>query len=217
MKTCLRFGAALILATSASAALAQAEPRLVTANKKVIVENVTTVAVGTWTPAVPVTAVSRASASYATPEKAAVALLSAMAAGDYAWWLSIWSPEARALMTQRYQESGRTSADIVANWRGILTERPAVLVGKAEYARQRSIYALVRYRTTGGSGLTARDLKTGKVTDLGSKDFENTLAFKLSNGRWEAVQDLAADPVFHGSGMLWDETKSEVRITRTAD
>ena len=209
MKTFIDYSSALIVAASASAALAQGVPQLATATKKVVVEHGTTISVSTWAPPVFVMAVSRSAANYRTPEKAATALLSAMAAGDYAWWLSIWSPEARTLMTQRYQETGRTSADIVANWQGLLTKRPAVLVGTAEYSRQRTTYALVRYRTGGGNGLTAHDLKTGKVTDLGVKNFENTLAFKLSNGRWEAVQELASDPIFHSSGRLWDASKSK--------
>lgn len=213
---------AALLMTGATHVHSQAQsgstqPQLVTVNKKVIVESVTKVDVGTYTPSLPVQAVSREQARYNTPENTAIAMLSAMAAGDYDWWLSIWSEEARAMMTKRYQEAGRKPADIVAPWKGILTTRPAVLVGKADYGRQRTSYALVRYRTNSANELTLHDSKTGKVTPLGIRHFESTMSFRFNNGRWEAVQELAADPVFHGSGMLWDESKTEIRITRPAE
>ncbi|WP_028100701.1 hypothetical protein [Pseudoduganella violaceinigra] len=204
-----------LLLLAAAALPAQAQSQTKTSVKKVVVETYTTVGVSTFVPPQPVTALTRGAAGYSTPEKAAVALLSAMAAGDYDWWISMWSPEARALMEKRYRDSGRQPADIVANWRGLLSERPAVLLGKAEYARQRVTYALVRYRVHGGN-LTTQDT-TGKVTQLDTKDFENTLSFKLIDGRWQAVQDLASDPVFHYSGELWDDSKNEIRISRPAE
>ncbi|NRR32085.1 hypothetical protein HSX11_18070 [Oxalobacteraceae bacterium] len=213
MKTLARTVGIALLAMAAQSALAQSQ--LKSSIKKVVIETYTTVGVGTFVPPQPVAALTRGKVSYNTPEQAAIGLLSAMAAGDYDWWLSSWSPEARAMMEQRYSETGRQPAEIIANWRGLLGERPVVLLGKAEYVRQRTTYALVRYRVRGGQ-LTAQDL-TGKVTNLDSNEFENTLSFKLSKGRWEAVQDLASDPVFHFSGQLWDDSKSEIRISRPAD
>ncbi len=183
--------------------------------KKVIVETFTTVSVGPYTPAIAVKASTRAAAKYFTPEAAAFALFSAMAQGDYDWWFSVWSVEARALMTKHYQDTGRKQAEIVAGWQGILKDNPVFLTGKAEYARKGVNYALIRYKKT-GMNLTSEDIKTHQVTKLGT-EFENTLAFKFNNGRWEAVQDLATDPVFHNSVMLWDDTKSEVRISKPAD
>lgn len=184
--------------------------------KKVVVEYYTTVGVGTYTPSISVKPSAQSTASYSTPEKAASSLLSAMAAGDYDWWLSIWSAEAREMMTKRYQEIGRKPSEIVSNWKGILTERPVALIGKAEYVRRGVTYALVRYRMT-GVNLTAVDTKTNKVTKLGAKEFENTLSFRQINGRWEAVQDLASDPVFENSAMLWKDGTNEVRLSRPAD
>lgn len=204
-----------LLLLAAGGPPAQAESQLKSSVKKVVIETSTTVGVGTFVPPMPVQAVTRGTASYLTPERAAVALLSAMAAGDYEWWLGSWSAESRARMEKRYRDEGRQPADIVANWRGLLTERPVVLLGKAEYARQRVTYALVRYRMS-GVNLTLHD-KTGKVTPVDGKDFENTLSFKLVDGRWQAVQDLAGDPVFHYSGQLWDDSRNEIRISRQAD
>jgi len=118
-------------------------------------------------------------------------------------------------MEKRFRDSGRQPADIAANWKGLLTERPVVLVGTAEYTRQRVHYALVRYRMRGGK-MSNQDI-TGRVTELDTKDFENTLSFKQIDGRWQAVQDLAGDPVLHFSAQLWDDSKSEIRISHPAE
>jgi hypothetical protein len=207
--------AAAVHAQAQQSALTQAEMNLKWATKKVIVETYTNVAVASYVPPVAVRPEPRSAARYATPEQAASALLSAMAAGDYEWWLGIWSRESREMMQQRYRETGRQPADIVANWRGTLTERAGFLTGKAEYVRQKTNYALIRYKIVGGK-LSAQDA-TGKVTDLGTNEIESTLVFKRSNDRWEAVQDLAADPVLHNSALLWDPNRTEVRISRPAE
>jgi hypothetical protein len=194
----------LALATGAASALDQGEPRATVTSKQVIIERVTPVQVTMFETPVPVRAVSRAEASYTTPEKAAVAFLSAMAAGDYAWWFSIWSSDSRAFLTKHYQDTGRQPADVVKYWRGLLTEQKAFLVGKAEYVRDMKPYTLVRYRTT------LLDQATGKP-------FEQTLVFKVSHGRWEAVQDLLRDPVLVAAEQLWDERKKEIRVTLPGD
>lgn len=204
-----------LLLLAAAALPAQAQSQLKSTMKKVVLETYTTVGVGTYVPPMSVNAVTRGTASYLTPEDAAVAFLSSMAAGDYDWWLSIWSTESRAAMEKHYRDTGRKPADIVANWEGLLKDRPAVLIGKAEYWRQRVGYALVRYRVRVGNQ-TRVDLD-GRVSELKTKDFENTMSFKQIDGRWQMVQDLASDPVFHFSAQLWDDSKQEIRISRPAE
>jgi hypothetical protein len=54
-----------------------------------------------YTPAVAVEPVAREQASYENPERAAISVLSAMASGDWEWWLSTWSKKARGKIEAR--------------------------------------------------------------------------------------------------------------------
>jgi hypothetical protein len=204
----------LFLLLSANCGLQAAE--LDWKKKSVIVEYVTQVLVATYPVPVKLVMQQQNQASYFTLESAMQAQFSAMARGDYESWLAGWSKESREMMAKRYAESGRKPADIVANWKGLLTERQVYLIGQAQYAKGGVTFALVRYRMTSPDELTSVDAFTGKVTKLGTKDFENSLVFRKNDVRWEAVQDLAADPVLQSSAMLWDGTKTEIRISRPA-
>jgi hypothetical protein len=184
--------------------------------KSVIVEYVTSVIVATYPEPLKMEMQKQNLTSYFTIEGAINAQFSAMARGDFDAWLAGWSKDSRELMLKRYAESGRKPADIVENWKGVLTTQPVYLVGQAQYARAGVNYALVRYRMKTLNELTTVDKVTGKTKSLGTKDFENTLVFRKNQEKWEAVQDLASDPVLGSSEMLWDATKSEIRITRPA-
>lgn len=186
-----------------------------TTKKKVIGDNITLVSVGTYSPGLTVHAAPRAQGRDNTPEGATMALLSAMAAGDYEWWLSTWSPESRTTMTKQYQKSGRKPADFVANGKGTPSSRPAVILGRADYRQGGKAYALVRYRTTGANELTAKDM-TGKVPPSGTKHFENVLSFRLHQGQWVATQELASDPLFHNASLLWDTKLSEIDLKKVS-
>lgn len=184
--------------------------------KSVTVEYVTQVFVATFPTPLQVKLEKLSLGAYFTPEGASIAQFSAMARGDYDSWLAGWSKESRESMLKRYAESGRKPSDITAPWKGLLVDKQVYLLGEAQYSREGKSYALVRYRMTLPEEMVSVDKATGKTTKLGKKDFESTLVFRKSQEKWEAVQDLASDPVFGSNEMLWDATKSEIRITRPA-
>lgn len=210
----------LASATVISPAISKApagKPQQFTATKKkVIGETMTLVSVGTYSPALPVHAIHRTQERDNTPEGATIALLSAMAAGDYQWWLSNWSPESRTMMTKQYQKSGRKPTETVASWKGMLNSRPAVILGRADYRQDGKAYALVRYRTTNANELTAKDKVTGKVSSLGATDVEEVLSFRLHQGQWVATRELASDPLFHNASLLWDTKLREINLKKMA-
>lgn len=216
MKAISSFFVLALLTATAAHAQPQGSSKLVTINKKVIGETVIPVTVGTYTPPLPVSAVNHSQARQDTPENAATALFSAMAAGDYERWLGVYSAPSRAMMVKRYQDSGRKPADVVANWKGTLTTRPVVILGRADFRQHGATYALVRYRMTMLNEMTLTDKVTGKTTPLGTKHLEIAMPFRLNQGKWEATQELAADPLFHQNHLLWEDSKSDLDLRRPA-
>lgn len=187
-----------------------------TIKKKVIGGDVTLVSVGTYSPPLPVHAIQRAQGRDNTPEGATIALLSAIAAGDYQWWLSNWSPESRTMITKQYQKSGRKPTEIAAHRKGMLNSHSAVILGRADYRQGGKAYALVRYRSTSTDALTANDKVTGKIAASSIKDVENVLSFRLHQGQWVATKELASDPLFHKASLLWDTKSREIDLKKMA-
>ena len=184
--------------------------------KKVVVEYETQVLVATYPEPIKLLLQAQDKVSYLTPELAAQAQFSAMARGDYEAWLAGWSKDSREMMNKRMLEAGRKPSDMSAQWKGLLVERPVVLLGQVQYAREGRDYVLLRYRLATANKVTITDPRSGQSTASDGKGFENTMALRKNNEKWEAVQDLAGDPVFANSALLWDASKREVRITRAA-
>jgi hypothetical protein len=181
--------------------------------RKVVIEFVTEVFVTKFKMPLKVLKISKAQSNYTSPELSTTTQFSAMSEQNYDWWLEGWSSEARSQMETRNRETGRTPTTITQNWKGLLTEQSVEMVGKADYQRLGIQYALIRYRLS-TDNLQAVDLTTKKATPLNSKFFENTMSFRLLNGKWIAVQELADDPVFANSDRLWSDENADIRIVR---
>jgi hypothetical protein len=197
----------------ASAQTASDAPRM----KKVIVEYQRDIAVFHLEKPISVPRLKKEQARNQNPEAAAIGMFSAMAEGNFDWWLSLWTKDSQILMLNRYKEQGRTPADLTKNWVGTLTDRPIEIVGKAEFVRKGENFALVRYRSLNRK-LTTVDINTTKQADAVTQDFYGTMVFKRSNElRWEASQDLISDPLMADDSDLWDVKKTEIRVLRKAE
>jgi hypothetical protein len=185
--------------------------------KKVIVEYRRNIKVTIFENPIAITKMKEKSTKFQNPQQLAGAMFSAMAAGDFDWWLSLWSLESRDLMLRHYKEQGRKPVDITKNWAGTITERPIELVGKAEFTREKRNFTLLRYRIPQRNLIGIND-RNGHSTELGRQDFFGTLVMKQADDLyWEASQDLVSDPMLTDDAELWDKNKTEIRIIRNAD
>lgn len=144
-----------------------------------------------YQPAVAVQPVARASASYDTPEDAAIAAISAMLTGDYAWFLETWTPAARRAFEQRNAELGRGPEFWTSAWQKGFAGKRVELTHRIETGP----YVLIAYTIVDPAAPPAA-VEEG----TGVRRPFLTTVLEERDGRWLATQDLAADPVL----MFWD-------------
>lgn len=213
----LRFLVCVLVFLHCSLALAQINSSdLQFRSKSVLIETRLSILVGKYVPPLFVQYTDKSNRTTVSPEKTAIAFFSAMADGDYAEWLALWSEESRAVMNDRNKSLNRSSAELAKNWEGIIRSRPVELLGRADYERGGFRFSLVNYRIR-TQGLTITDQASGQTTSKQSGFFEGTIALKKNGVRWESVQDLARDPVFSNSALLFDDARTEVLIKRSAE
>lgn len=122
--------------------------------------------------------VARAAASYATPEDAFVAQMSAMQSGDYDWWLAGWTADSRAQIVARNAQLKRTGRDWAEIWKKGFAGQEVRLLQRADTGP----YVFVVY---------------GLFDDKGDKTFEGIFVSERVAEQWLATQALAEDPMFH--------------------
>lgn len=147
--------------------------------EQVIEENTYYYKVRAYTPPVEVKPVNAASASYANPETAAIANISAMVAGDFEWWRSTWTPAAQRMMSQRDRDLDRAPSEWLEIWARVFPGRTIELTHRIDTGS----FVLIAYRV-----LPSADEPEGETIEL-------TGAYELDDGRWLSTQALASDPV----------------------
>lgn len=153
-----------------------------------------------YEPAVEVRPTTREGARYDTPEAAAIAGISAMLSGNYAWFLDTWTPEARQAFEKRNAELGRGPEFWTEAWARAFAGKRVELTHRIETGR----YVLVAYTLVDPNTPPAPpDEETGV-----RRPFLTTVLIE-QDGRWLATQDLGADPVL----MFWDHPGYRVQKT----
>ena len=162
--------------------------------QKVVAEYQYFFTVNRYTSPVPVTITSREKASYSSPERATVALISAMATQDYEWFRSVWDATSTKVLEERDRQANQDAAFWKSAWaRGFAAAR-VELTTRIETGD----YVLIAYRLV---PLNA----PGPQAD----NLELITALKADKGRWFATQELAGDPVL----SHWKTP--DVRVKRT--
>lgn len=129
-----------------------------------------------YTPAVPVSVVKKADASYATPEQAFTAFYSAILTMDYDWMLKTWDGPSRKFIETTNEKQKLSSSYWISIWKQRYVGKKIEMVQRIESG----LYVLILYRVT--------DPATGKQIE------QDTVNFILEGNRWVATQSLAADP-----------------------
>lgn len=145
---------------------------------KFVVEYVYNYTKRAYTPVIVFKPVTRNTASYATPEQAFVSHYSAMASGDYEWWLSGWTAEAQSGIQQRNARMNRTAKSWQEIWSKALRGETIKLVERVETGP----YVFIVYKMFNESG---------KAT------MHSIYACKLVKDKWLATDELSEDLMFH--------------------
>ncbi len=197
-------GATLLSATICAVASAQSRslpaPAYATAapaEGKVVVEEHYPFTVKRYSPAVEVKPVSRESASYDTPEAAAVSGISAMFAKDFGWFRSTWDQASNALMDERDKAMKRGPEFWMAAWEKAFKNRKALLTERVETGD----YVFILYKLVD-------EAKRAVAGDAPNQDIELITVLKLQDGKWLATQEMAQDPVL----LYWK--RPEVKLKR---
>lgn len=166
-------------ATKQTAAFAAAPvfPATAPETRRLVVEDSYFFQVRTFTPAVKVKYVTRAAASYRTPEDAAIARISALVAHDFAWFRSGWTEQAQAVLEAQDKRTGQTPTFWVNLWQKVFANRQIELTHRIETGE----YVLIAYRIIGAGE--------------GGKDVEMIDALKKENEQWLGTQEVSSDPV----------------------
>ncbi len=186
----------LILVSIHPSAAQNAQPRLTDPEiKKVVISNSYYFTIRYYRPPLKVTPITSATASYLTPQLAAVAFISAMSSGDFTWWRSIWTKDSNALMDKVDKEQSQPPDFWVGKWRQIFSGRDTYLDAQIQTGE----FFIMVYRTVTPG------------TDL-SKPSNDELAvpFKKDGNRWYATQELSEDPVL----LYWN--MPDIKIERMA-
>ncbi len=145
---------------------------------KFVVEYVYNYTKRTYTPEITFKAIARNDASYASPEQAFVSHYSAMASGDYEWWLSGWTTEAQNGIHQRNVKMNRTARTWQEIWSKALQGETIKLIERVETGP----YVFIVYKMFDASG---------KAT------MHSIYACKLVKDKWLATDELSEDLMFH--------------------
>lgn len=190
MKPTLALIAVFALLMSFDIALAQIKappapifPTTAPTLSKVVVENEYQFSSRQYSPPVNVQVVRRDTATYDAPESAAIAGISAMAAGDFDWFRSTWDEASRTALETRDRQMKQDPAFWVKTWRGAFADRRIELTARIDTGE----YVLIAYRLVPRNAASAAPNGTAPV--------ELLVALKSDNGKWMATQELAADPV----------------------
>lgn len=148
--------------------------------QKVVAEYQYFFTVSRYSSPVPVAITTRDKASYASPEQATMALVSAMATQDFEWFRSVWDAASVKVLEERDKTTNQDAAFWKNAWaRGFANTR-VELTTRIETGE----YVLIAYRLVPANATTREGAATELVT-----------ALKADKGRWFATQELADDPV----------------------
>lgn len=145
---------------------------------KFVVEYVYNYTKRAYTPEIVFKAVTRNAASYATPEQAFISHYSAMASGDYEWWLSGWTTEAQGGIQQRNARMNRTAKNWQEIWSKALRGETIKLVERVETGP----YVFIVYKM---------------FDERGKATMQSIYACKLVKDKWLATEELSEDLMFH--------------------
>lgn len=124
-------------------------------------------------------------ASLVSVEQTMASYASAMQAGDWSWWMSLWDGPGQALINQRVAQSqgrpgrGSTRDLMLAGWKEYYAGRSLELVSRVELPG----YVLVYMR------------RSGEPDD--SRDLLMPLALKRDGQQWRFTHDLREHPVYN--------------------
>lgn len=146
-------------------------------------------------PPVLIQPIAKAAERYGTAEEAMVSRVSAMMALEYEWFMTTWDSASRKLTVERDQAAGRTKDFWLQQWKDMFRFARVKLVRRIETRE----YVILTYH-----------LVTPEGKDIG-QGIEFPAVFKISDGRWAATQDLAADDLPDASP--WVTGKREIERT----
>lgn len=152
---------------------------------------------GKYTPPIAVSFVEKSTATYDTPEHAAISQLSAMQKKDYQWWIECWTESSRAELNQANKQLNRTPEFWINRW-SILENKNIELRYRADYEKNMVTYVLIGYALKGFI--------------VGGQDFESVLVYRKEASKWSAAQDLSSDPVFNNILKLWNSSEPVIKI-----
>jgi len=197
----LRIAAAVALCacgvSRSAAAQDVPEPMFRTAppvQQKVVAEYHYFFTVNRYTSPVPVAITTRDKASYSSPERATIALISAMATQDFEWFRSVWDAASIKVLDERDKKGNQDAAFWKNAWARAFANARVELTTRIETGD----YVLIAYR-----------LVPANATAPQSDNGELVTALKADKGRWFATQELADDPVL----TYWKTP--DVRVKRT--
>jgi hypothetical protein len=150
---------------------------------KVVVENEYRFTTRDYTPAVEVKIVARDQASYANPESAAIAGISAMLSQDFEWFRSTWDKPSGAVMEARDREMKQDAAFWTKTWQKAFGGTTVRLISRIDTGP----YVLIVYKASSEAGVTAGKPAAG--------DLELVTVLKADGDKWLATQELSQDPV----------------------
>lgn len=146
--------------------------------QKVVVEETYYYTVAPYEPVVVVPAVTRAEATYRTPEEAAIASVSAMRTLDFEWFRELWDPASQRVLEARDRSLGQTPQFWKEAWQRAFAQHTRV---ELTHRIRTDDYVLISYRLVNPANP--------------ADSLEMMTALKRQDGRWWATQDLAHDPI----------------------
>lgn len=116
---------------------------------------------------------------FGSPEAALRSRFSAMAAADYEWWLSTWTPASRDRVEQRNEAQGRGESFWTEWWKQTVPSLRFFLAHRVELGP----YVVLTYH-----------LKTRKGQDAG-QGLELPVVFQRTDDGWRASAELSKEPL----------------------
>ncbi len=156
--------------------------------KTLIVETVYPFAVAQYTPPVAMPATVKRAVP-ATPEEVMFQLFGAMAAADYDWNMSLWTPASRLDLQQRHAKPGEGKAYYESLWKKSRKSN-CTLVSRVSHGR----FLIIQYEcASAGSG----------------QRFKDTIALEKQGEQWFLTQALAANPLLD----RWNAPGGRIQVT----
>lgn len=149
--------------------------------RQFVVENIFNYTRSHYEPPVIVQTIPKIQSADATPESAFISFISAMQAGDYDWWFSMWTLRSQQSIADQNVKMKRTPQQWIASWSAVLGGKQVTMLERLE---------------TGSYVVLVYGLKENGT--VSAETFRSLCVLTYEDGHWRATQDLATDAfAFH--------------------